>query len=46
MINVYIMSDIKQIIDRVLGIIVNNGIIISILLSLFVQYLFIAKVSL
>ena len=40
------MSDIKQINDRLHGIIVNKGIIISILLSLFVQLFFTDKVSL
>ena len=43
---VYTMSDIKQIRDIQHGIIVNKGIIISILISLFVQLLFNDKVSL
>ena len=43
---VYIISDFKHIRDIPHGTIVINGIIISILLSLFVQLLFIDKVSL
>ena len=46
LINVYTMRDIKHISDIPHEIIVNNGIIISIMLSLFVQLLFIDKVSL
>ena len=47
LINVYTIRDIRQISDIPHGIIVNNGITISILLfSLFVQLLFTDKVSL
>ena len=46
LIKVYTIKDIKQIRDIPHGIIVINGIIISILLSLFVQLLFSHKVSL
>ena len=45
LIKVYTIKDIKQINDRLHGIMVNNGVIISILLSLFVQLIFIDKVS-
>ena len=44
--NLYTIRDIKHISDIPHGIIVINGIIISILLSLLVQLLFIDKVSL
>ena len=40
------MNDIKQISDKPQGIIMNYGILISIILSLFVQLFFIDKVSL
>ena len=46
LIKVYTMRDIKQISDIPHGIIVNKGIIISISLSLLVQFLIIDKVSL
>ena len=46
LINVYTIKDVRQISDIAHGIILNKGIIISILLSLFVQLLFIDKVSL
>ena len=45
LIKVYTIKDIKLINDRLHGIMVNNGVIISILLSLFVQLIFIDKVS-
>ena len=44
LINVYTIKDYKQISDKLQGIIVNRGIIISILLSFIVQLLFIDKV--
>ena len=43
---VYTIGDIEQRSDNQYGIIVNKGIIISILLSLFVQMLFIDELSL
>ena len=46
LIKTYIIRDIKQISDIPHGMIVINGIIISILFSLFVQVLFTDKVSL
>ena len=46
LINLYTISDIKQISDIPHGINVNKGIIISKLLSLFVQLLFTDRVSL
>ena len=46
LIKIYIIRNIKHISDIPHGLIVINGIIISILLSLFLQLLFIDKVSL
>ena len=46
LIKVYTIKDIRHIGDKPQGFIVINGIIISILFSLFVQLLFLDKVSL